>query len=312
MITVLSRAVIAAAVFSGSIASAAESIGSTSEQTPIEKILTNKWTGDAGVNFVNAYYAYGILQEGEGLIAQPFADVYWTLFEGRGLITKATVGIQLWSSFHSKRTGAAQDSSIHEWYEQDVNVPFALTLGERVTLTISYLEYHFRNGAFELERSVSANLSHNDSRNGALDLERSVSVNLSYDDSKWFGACALHPHIMLLYNFEGVVGIAQSNAWYFEAGIAPGLTLAEKSRWPVTVSLPVILGLGDNHFYRDDAFGYLSAGASVSVPLAFVPESFGHWRGNASAIYQIFGRGTAAANLERQSYVVQTGITWEF
>lgn len=264
----------------------------TEEEKAVEEAAIKRWSGDAGVNVVNAYYTYGILQEDDGFIAQPFADVFYTLFEGKGFISEATIGLSLWSSIHSKETGADPDSSFGPWYKEDLVIPIAVTFAERVTLTASYLEYQFPNGA--------------------LDLERSVSANLAVDDTAWLGPFALHPHILVLYNFEGIVGIAQSHAWYFEAGVAPGFELGKKSRYPITVTLPVILGMGDQRFYPDDRFGFLSCAANVSVPLPLLADSFGHWTGNAGVLYQTFGDGTAAANLARDSCVVSAGIKWEF
>ena len=136
-------------------------------------------------------------------------------------------------------------------------------------------------------------------------------MNVSYDDSKRLGAFALHPHIIVLYNFDGVVGISKSDAWYFEAGITPGIVFAKNSSYPVTLTAPVILGLGDARFYPTDAFGYLSLGANVSMPIV-IGKSFGSWSANVGITYQVFGNATASVNLERHSYVAQAGIKWEF
>ena len=118
-------------------------------------VAKNTWSGDAGVNFVNAYYAYGILQEDKGLIAEPFLDVFYT-FESESFINKATIGVQLWSSIHSKETGATTRKAwIAPWYEQDVDIPVSVTFSEPITLTLSYLDYHFP----QMEHSTLKGLS---------------------------------------------------------------------------------------------------------------------------------------------------------
>jgi hypothetical protein len=269
-----------------------EAVPTHPEKGPVVEVPKSRWSGDTGVNFVNAYYAYGILQEDKGVIAQPFADVFYTLFEGDGLITKAAIGLQLWASIHSEETLAAGNNSLRAWYEQDIDIPVAITFRENTTLTVSYLEYRFPNGALALERSVSA--------------------NISYDDTKLLGAAALHPRATVLYNFEGSVGIVKSNAWYLELGISPGFVIAEKSSFPVTVSVPVTVGIGDSHFYPDEAFGFLSVGPNASIPLNVAADASGRWTMNAGVAYQIFGAGTAAFNLKRQAYVLQIGIKRDF
>jgi hypothetical protein len=97
-----------------------------------------------------------------------------------------------------------------------------------------------------------------------------------------------------------------------ELGISPGFIIAEKSSFPVTVSVPITVGIGDSHFYPDEAFGFLSAGPNVSIPINIAADPSGRWAMNASVLYQTFGAGTAAFNLKRQAYVLQVGIKRDF
>ena len=57
----------------------------------------------------------------------------------------------------------------------------------------------------------------------------------------------------------------------------------QRSAYPVTVTLPTAAGFGSNGFYGQ-GFGYFSTGAEVSVPLAFIPGSFGSWKTNTVLI----------------------------
>jgi hypothetical protein len=293
-ITILLHLVIGAAILNASIAFGGESPQSNKESGPVVEIPTSRWSGDTGVNFVTAYFAYGILQENKGAIAEPYLDISRTLFESDGFITKATIGLQLWSSIHSEKTGAKRNNSLPQWYEFDYYVPIGVTIAKRWTLTVSYLEYEFPNGAFTAQRGVQA--------------------NLAYDDTDVLGAFALHPHAMILYNFEGILGIGLSDAWYAEFGVAPSFSLASKSKYPVTVTFPLTVALGDNHFYPGDRYGYFSATANASVPLAFIPKSFGPWTVNAGLTYYNLGGATAAINAhgDHTAYVGQLGIGLTF
>jgi hypothetical protein len=258
------------------------------------KVAEPIWNGDLGINFVSAYIAFGILQENKGVIAEPYIDVYHTLFQGDGWISKVTLGIQLWSSIHSEETLANRGSSVAAWYEFDYYVPLAITIAKRTTATFSYLEYDFPNGAFTPQRGVQ--------------------VNIAYDDSDLLGALALHPHALVLYNFDGVLGAGKSHAWYGEIGVTPGFTVAKKTTYPITFTFPVLLGFGDAHFYPGDAYGYFSATGNVGVPLAFLPKSFGAWTANAGFTYYHLGNATAEinANRDHNAYVGQIGVGLTF
>jgi hypothetical protein len=258
------------------------------------KVAEPTWNGDAGVNFVTAYIAFGILQENQGVIAEPYIDVYHTMFQSDGWISKVSLGLQLWSSIHSAETLANRGSSVAAWYEFDYYVPLAITIAKRTTVTISYLEYDFPNGAFTPQRGVQA--------------------NVAYDDTDLLGAFALHPHILALCNFDGILGVGKSRAWYGEIGIAPGFTVAKKGTYPISFTFPVLLGIGDAHFYPGDVYGYFSATGNVSVPLAFLPKSFGAWTANAGFTYYNLGNATTEinANRDRNAYVGQIGVGLTF
>lgn len=258
------------------------------------KVAQPSWNGDLGVNFVTAFIAFGILQENQGVIAEPFFDLYHTIFQSDGSISKVTLGLQLWSSVHSEETLAQPGSAVPGLYEFDYYVPLAITIAKRTTITISYIEYTFPNGAF--------------------DTARGVQVNVAYDDTDVLGAFALHPHILALYNFEGIFGIAKSHAWYGEFGITPGFVFAKEGRYPLSFSFPLLVGIGDAHFYPGDAYGYFSATGNVSVPLAFLPKSFGAWTANAGFTYYNLGGATAEinANRDHNAYVGQIGVGLTF
>jgi hypothetical protein len=270
---------------------AGESFQQSQEKASIEEEKPEAlWSGDFGVNFVSAYFAFGILQENKGAIAQPFFDVARTLFKGDGLVNNVTLGLQLWSSMHSAETEANKSSTVPWWYEFSYNVPVGLTIAKKWTLTISYLDFEFPGGAFTAERGVQ--------------------TNIAYDDSELLGSLALHPHALILYDFEGVVGIDRTRAWYGEIGVTPTASIAAKTGYPVSLSFPILLGFGDNHFYPGDAYGYFSASANGSVPLAFLPKPIGPWKANAGITYYNLGEATAKVNTNRDhnAYVLQIGI----
>jgi hypothetical protein len=88
----------------------------------------------------------------------------------------------------------------------------------------------------------------------------------------------------------GAAGL-KPHGWYYELGIAPSYTVMPKAKYPITVSAPFTLGLGDSSgFYGSNNFGYFSVGPNISVPLAFIPSGFGAW--TLSAAYTYYYEGT--------------------
>jgi hypothetical protein len=252
------------------------------------------WSGEAGFNFVTAYFADGFLAENQGVIAQPYFDLYYTLHEGDGVISRVTIGSQVWSSIHSEKTDAQPDTAVPQWYEFDYFLPLAVTFAKRATLTLSYFEYQFPNGAFAASRGIEA--------------------NFAYDDVDVLGAFALHPHATSRYTFDGVMRFGRTGGWYEEFGIAPGFSIAPKSKYELAITFPITVGVGDDHFYPGNAYGFFSATINGSVPLAFLPKSFGAWTLNAGFTYYNLGAATAAINSngDHNAYVGQAGIEFTF
>jgi hypothetical protein len=261
--------------------------GKSDGKTPVEETTKSYISGDIGVTVTNAYYSRGILQERDGVIVQPNADLFFKLYEGNGFINNVTLSLSLWDSLHSKQTAHSPGSTVSSWYESDYYVGLAVGFAKNFTLTTSYFEFDYPSGA--------------------ANPQRSVNFNLAYDDSGFLNAFALHPHVTYLYNFDGIAGIGKTDASYFEVGIAPSYTVAPKSSYPLTLTLPVTAGFGDSHFYPTDRFGYLSAGLTLSFPLAFIPKGYGTWTMTFSGLYYILGDDTNNVNRGDRSTGVGSG-----
>jgi hypothetical protein len=221
-------------------------------------------TGDLGVNFVSEYISRGLVLENQGVIAQPYLDLYFKLYEGEGFINKVSFNFGLWSSIHSHQQppgGTTTDA----WYEFDYTAGISVVFAKRFTGTLSYFEF--------------------DSPADNFATARSVNFNLAFDDTDFLGAFALHPHVAVLteLNAPGFAGLDE-DGWYYEIGIAPSHTFG-----PLTVTLPINVGLGNSSFYAGDTYGYSSAGISFSTPLSFIPEKWGAWTVSTGYTYYNLG-----------------------
>ena len=259
---------------------------------PVEPAATSNISGDAGFELVSTYYSRGILQGPQGQVgfdAQPYLDLYFKLYEDdKAFLSKVTLNLGLWSNIASDTKpslGGPVTRGLSSWTEFDWMPGMSFVLAKNFTLTVSYFEFDYPATGSSPQRSLN--------------------FNLAYDDTDLLGMWALHPHVTFLQELTGKnlsggghVGLGLDGAklgQYYEVGIAPSFTFMKTSKYPVTLTLPVTLGLGSNGFYGT-GFGYASAGGNVSVPLAFIPSSFGSWTANAGGTYYYLGTNTARAN----------------
>jgi len=242
-------------------------------------------TGDFGVTFTSEYLSRGIVQpkQTKGVIAQPYLDIYIKLYSGSGFINSVSAQLSFWSDIASNKETAT--TNLPSWYEFDWDPGVSVTFAQNFTLLLQYFEFDSPAGAFSTARSLDANLTYNDSP---------LWTNATLSAAS-FG---IHPHVTVLYEL-GAPGFAglQPHGWYYELGIAPSWTFLPKGTYPITLALPVTLGLGDDHgFYAGNTYGYLAVGPSVSVPLAFIPAGFGSWTLTAAYTYYDEGTTVRAAN----------------
>lgn len=250
----------------------------------VEEIKKSCITGDLGVTITNDYVSRGILQTPEaGVKYQPYLDLYFKLYEGTGFVNNVTFQLGFWSNIETYTHGTTVQgtptagTTLPQWEEFDYTPGIAVTFEKNFTATFSYFEF--------------------DSPNNSFYAARSFNLNLAYNDTDLLGTFALHPHIAFLQELQHHAGLNSGGnpkklGQYYEVGIAPGYTFLKDSKYPLTLTIPVNLGFGSNGFYGR-GFGYVSAGGSLSVPLAFIPSCYGSWTASAGGTYYYLGDRTA-------------------
>ena len=245
-------------------------------------------TGDIGVGMYSQYISRGVVLENQGSIVQPFADLYFKLYEGEGFINKVSLNLGIWSSIHSRKTDAgiasgSGSSTTRNWYEFDYTVGLATTFAKNFTFTPSFYAF----------------LSPNDGFNTFYGL----NLNLAYNDSElWGGGFALNPSVTVLFELENKAGSGADEGIYYEVALNPTFALGDFG----SLAVPLKAGFGTDDFYgsfdastgvvSNESFGYFSAGVVLSIPLKFVPECYGTWTVSGSATYYYLGDGTSDFN----------------
>jgi len=253
-----------------------ESAGKESK-TVLEKAKESCISGDLGINVASQYISRGLIFENQGGIIQPYADLYFKLYEGEGFLNKATLNLGIWNSFHSRKTDAGLvsgggTSTTRSWYEFDFTAGVSLTFAKHLTLTPSYYMFLSPNDGFSTFQGIN--------------------VALAYDDTDLLGKFALHPKIQVLFELENKAGNGPDEGIYYELSIAPGFPVG-----PVGVSFPIAVGLGSDDFYADDeTYGFFAAGVNLSYALTFVPECYGTWTVTTGATYYNLGTALSSFN----------------
>jgi len=247
----------------------------------------SRFSGIFQLDVTNAYFFRGILQEREGILLQPWAELYYSLYSSEdGFLRDVSVGGGIWNSFHSERTGASD--TMGWWYETDLYPLISMGFAGGVNLTTYYFFYESPNDAFETAEELN--------------------FRLSWDDSDALGAWSLQPWVNVA--IETVrTALGPDEGVGVQAGVAPTLYTATNDAF--TLTAPLEIGLSINDYYErasgsENAFGYGSVGLAASVPLTFIPESAGSWSLGLAAEYFFFNTTLERVNRGRSTYPVGT------
>ena len=235
----------------------------------VEKCKESCITGDIGLDVYSQYIFHGLTLENQGAILQPYADLYFKLYEGEGALNAVSLNLGIWNSFHSNHTVA---STTRGWYEFDFLVGVSFTFLKNLTFTPTYLFYGSPGDYFEN--------SHN------------LRLQLGYNDKDLLGAFSLQPYVFVEFELDGKSGNGSDEGVYYEVGIAPSVALGD-----VTLAFPIKAGFGSNDYYSNDSgYGFFSAGIAASYALKYIPECYGTWTLTAGATYFNYGDPNESAN----------------
>jgi hypothetical protein len=248
------------------------------------------------LDFTNAYFYRGIIQEDTGLIVQPAARMTVNLVEDDS--HKLDVFAGTWNSFHGQKTASNTAGDFSEyWYESDLYAGVTLTAG-KISLTASYTFLTSPNDAFETVQELG--------------------FTFGLDDSAWLKEWSLKPYatIAVETGADASDGANSDTGVYLELGIAPGFAF-DLGSTPVTVSLPALVGLSVADYYQnaageDDTFGFAQVGARASLPLG-KPGRYGTWALNGGVSVLFLGDHTQDYNAGDDTEIIGTiGLQWNF
>lgn len=263
------RAAVPALLLAGLIATAAPA--RAQDPAPDPGIVTV--TG--GFDFVNQYQFRGIRQNSTGIAMWPWLDVGIAAWSGDGGVKIVSLNLGTWNSLHTGDTGLDHPNG-EIWYESDFYATLGLGFGGGTTFATTYTSYTSPNDLFTHVKEVM--------------------FKLTVAHPKTFG---MSPYAAVAFELGTEPGTGQADGGnkagrYLELGIAPSIPIKG-----ATLSVPSKYGFSLSNYYehpvtkKDHKFGYSSAGAILTVPLA----SSG-WNIHGGVEYQGLGTTTSAFNAD--------------
>ncbi len=211
---------------------------------PIE--TPKRITVTAGFDIATAYMFRGIYQEDHGTIIPPYADLGVLLYEGSGALTSVTANVGNWNSLHSGPSGHGGRGNA--WYEADYygSVTFAFGNWKPGALFTSYT-----------------------SPNDVFKTVHELAGVLAYDDSA--SRFPLAPKATVAFELHGQADGGANRGTYLELGIRPSITVIDTPKYPLSVAVPVKVGLSLKDYYEgvtgSQRFGFFDTGLIASVPM---------------------------------------------
>ena len=230
-----------------------------------------------GADFSHAYFFRGIVQERSGVVAQPFFEVSFNLFEGTEGLNNVSLTVGQWNSLHSGPSGSdGPPANVGAWYESDFHTGVSFGV-DNWDFGVTYTTY----------------LSPNDS----FGTVKELALNFSFDDSAWLGPLALSPHIAMAVELDGQADGGGGEGVYVEFGVAPAIPLGES---PISLTVPATLGLSLSDYYEetpgnDSVFGFADIGVVATLPLP-IDGSYGVWEVNGGLHLMTLGAALTAFN----------------
>lgn len=263
----------------------------------------SRFSGIFKIDFKSQYISFGVVLQDEGVTIQPMLALRYTFFDKTldksedSIINNVTGFISTWNDISTNKDLSSSTSPYRYFTEADLVTGVSITFNDRFNLTTSLTELHSPASAFGPGAFLKAVLS--------MDDTGTIAENF-----------ALKPQFLLIYEipWEGQIGL-QTDAFLFEPGLTPTYTFGADSSFPVTLSLPLRIGLG-NKFYDGETYGFFSVGPEVTMPIPSLSSETIKTYANIGYTYINLGKTTQDfilnENGSSHKHVATFGLTTTF
>ena len=238
-----------------------------------------------GVDVADHYMFRGVRQNSTGMAVSPFADLTATLSRP-GTLRRIEASLGFWNSLNTGDTGADGPAG-RPWYESRLSGTLGFRFSRGLSVAARYTAYVSPNDMFSAVKEVG--------------------VKLAVDDRGAPGLSAVRPYALFAFEVDTSPGMGQLDGGlkggkYLELGATPGYSVRYAS-----IAFPIKVGLSLSNYYelgtKDNTFGFLGVGGTVTVPLGRVTR-IGRWHVHGGLEFQSLGETTKVFNGGDRSAVV--------
>ena len=242
---------------------------------PPEPVNQGRLAFSLGTDITSQYFFRGYLQEDQGFIFQPWAELGVSIVDRMDNSPGVSLVFGSWSSLHSEKTGATEPN-LRAWYETDIYGGITLEW-DGFSLGASYTVYTYPNSSFNTVQEIG------------------VTAGFSLPEDTMFQKVLGDISIGLHFEVDNS-NVNTDEAIYLELGFGPSFDIFEGE---ATLSIPVTLGFSLDDYYLDasgddDFFGYGSIGADVTIPLG--SGDYGEWTMNVGGNVLFLSSAAETAN----------------
>ena len=242
---------------------------------PPEPVNQGRLSFSLGTDITSQYFFRGYLQEDQGFIFQPWAELGVSIVDRMDNSPGVSLVFGSWSSLHSEKTGATEPN-LRAWYETDIYGGITLEW-DGFSLGASYTVYTYPNSSFNTVQEIG------------------VTAGFSLPEDTMFQKVLGDISIGLHFEADNS-NVNTDEAIYMELGFGPSFDIFDGK---ATLSIPVTLGFSLDDYYLDasgddDFFGFGSVGADMSIPLG--SGDYGEWTMNVGGNLLFLGSAAEAAN----------------
>jgi hypothetical protein len=255
----------------------------TAAPAPEAAANTGRVSLTLGADWASAYYFRGIATtQNGGNNVQPYGEIGFKLLENMGPLTSLTASPGVWNNWHYGGGLLVEPADPKFWTEADLYFKLNAVWWEVLSTAVTYTYYTSPNNTFT---------SYSD-----------VGLSFALSDSKWLGAFSLNPSILFAFETTGeaLVSPDGKKGIYMGIGLAPGYTFFGESSFPVNLSVPLTFGFSLKDYYtvngQNQTFGYFSGGPLLTMPLKFIPSTFGNWSLKAGVQFLVLNSNLKAVN----------------
>ena len=254
-----------------------------------------------GGQLTTAYYARGILQENQGVIGQPWAEIQLHLFQ-KDFVSDIYVFARTWNSFHSGPSGSESNfsSSPASWYESSFSAGLGVKLCNALTVSGGYTINFSPNDRFDTIEELFLR--------GDLD-DRFLWKGF---DNEYIQFDGIRPYGLFAWESDGQRDAGRNRGVYAEVGINPGITLTPDPEFTARISAPITVGLNIFEYYEtpnkgDAPYGFTNVGLRGELPLGWIPSKYGEWTLFVQGTWYHLDQNLSKLNSEDNTGLIASG-----